>query len=185
VGPRARLSMPSRSGDADRGAAAVEFALLLPIFVMLAFGTLTGGQAYVHKIGLTQAAREGARFGATLPMPPPGGTSIGDWLEQVRLATVSAAGDDFRAGQDSSTMCVAFIYGLDNTKNTKITMTTAGSVTSATTGTTSTCWSDGVNQSDNRVQVEITRQVDLNIGVKVWHPTTTARSVIHYERTAL
>lgn len=163
----------------------MEFAILLPVFVMFALGTVTGGQSYSNKIGLTQAAREGARFGATLSMPPPGGTSIGDWLEQVRLATVAASGDDLRAGQDSSTMCVSFVYGQDATKNTKITMTTSGSVTSATTGSTSTCWSDGVTQADNRVQVEITRQVDLNIGVKVWHPTTTARAVIHYERTAL
>jgi Flp pilus assembly protein TadG len=163
----------------------VEFAILLPVFVMFALGTLTGGQAYSHKIGLTQAAREGARFGATLPMPPPGGSTIGDWLEQVRLATVAAAGDDFRAGQDSSTMCVAFVYGQNATKNTKITMTASGTVTAATTGASSVCWSDGVTQADNRVQVEIVRDVDLNIGVKAWRPAATARSVIHYERTAL
>jgi Flp pilus assembly protein TadG len=58
---RARSSR-SRS---QRGAAAVEFALVVPILVMLLFGITTAGLSYSHAIGVTNAVREGARFGAT------------------------------------------------------------------------------------------------------------------------
>ena len=46
---------------ADRGAAAVEFALLLPLLVMIVFGLIDFGRAINTQITLTQAAREGAR----------------------------------------------------------------------------------------------------------------------------
>ncbi len=50
----------------ERGAAMVEFALILPVLSSLLLGTVTGGAAYNQKITMTDAAREGARFGATL-----------------------------------------------------------------------------------------------------------------------
>ena len=53
-------------GDDERGTALVEFALVLPLVLMLAFGVVTAGLTYNHKIDLTHAAREGARYGATL-----------------------------------------------------------------------------------------------------------------------
>ena len=53
-------------GHADeRGAVAVEFALVLPLLVMLLLGIATTGLSYTHAIGVTNAVREGARFGAT------------------------------------------------------------------------------------------------------------------------
>lgn len=48
-----------RSGE--RGAAAVELALVLPILLMLIFGIIQFGRGYNAKITLTSAAREGAR----------------------------------------------------------------------------------------------------------------------------
>ena len=52
-----------RSNDArDRGAAAVEFALLLPMLLLLIFGIIDFGRALNAQITLTQAAREGARL---------------------------------------------------------------------------------------------------------------------------
>lgn len=52
------------TGDADRGAAAVEFALLLPVLLLLVFGIIDFGRAINAQITLTQAAREGARLAA-------------------------------------------------------------------------------------------------------------------------
>lgn len=49
----------------QRGAAAVEFALVAPMLFMLLFGTITSGLSYSNAIGVTNAVREGARFGAT------------------------------------------------------------------------------------------------------------------------
>ena len=46
----------------DRGAVAVEFALLLPMLLLLVFGIIDFGRALNAQITLTQAAREGARL---------------------------------------------------------------------------------------------------------------------------
>ena len=45
----------------ERGAAAVEFALILPILLLLVLGTIEFGRAYNVQISLTHAARETAR----------------------------------------------------------------------------------------------------------------------------
>jgi len=46
----------------DRGAAVVEFALLLPVLLLLLFGIIDFGRALNAQITITQAAREGARL---------------------------------------------------------------------------------------------------------------------------
>lgn len=50
-----------RSRRGERGAAAVEFALVLPILMLLIFGIVDFGRMLSAKITLTEAAREGAR----------------------------------------------------------------------------------------------------------------------------
>ncbi|HSJ19954.1 MAG TPA: TadE/TadG family type IV pilus assembly protein [Nocardioidaceae bacterium] len=49
----------------ERAAVAVEFALVVPVLVMLLIGTITTGVSYSQALGVTNAVREGARFGAT------------------------------------------------------------------------------------------------------------------------
>lgn len=48
----------------DRGAAAVEFALCLPLLLLLVFGTIDFGRALNAQLTITQAAREGVRLAA-------------------------------------------------------------------------------------------------------------------------
>lgn len=48
----------------EKGASAVEFALILPILIMLVFGIFQFGIAYNNYITITHAAREGARRAA-------------------------------------------------------------------------------------------------------------------------
>jgi Flp pilus assembly protein TadG len=55
----------------ERGAAAVEFALILPILVLLVFGIVEFSLAFNRQQGLHAAAREGARI-ASLPSTPTG-----------------------------------------------------------------------------------------------------------------
>ncbi|MDQ0075008.1 TadE/TadG family type IV pilus assembly protein [Arthrobacter oryzae] len=45
----------------ERGAVAVEFAILLPLLLLLVLGTIEFGRAYTTQISLTNAAREGVR----------------------------------------------------------------------------------------------------------------------------
>lgn len=49
------------AGTRDSGAAAVEFALVLPVLLLILFGIIDFGRAYNMQLALTQAAREGVR----------------------------------------------------------------------------------------------------------------------------
>jgi Flp pilus assembly protein TadG len=53
--------MPSIRSRSERGAAAVEMAIVLPLLVMLIFGIIDLGRAFMTEILLTNAAREGSR----------------------------------------------------------------------------------------------------------------------------
>ena len=55
-----------RRGRGDRGVALVEFAIIAPLVFMLIVGSITGGIAPGQKNSMTNAVREGGRFGATL-----------------------------------------------------------------------------------------------------------------------
>ncbi len=68
------------TGSRDRGSVAVEFALLLPVLLLIVFGTIDFGRAINAQITLTQAAREGARL-----------ASLGDSSSVVTTRTESAA----------------------------------------------------------------------------------------------
>jgi Flp pilus assembly pilin Flp len=46
----------------EKGAAAVEFALVLPIIIMIVFGIVYFGPVYNNWIAITHAARDGARL---------------------------------------------------------------------------------------------------------------------------
>ena len=50
-----------------RGQSIVEFALVLPVFMLLIAGAVEFGRAYFAYAQLLQAAQEGARYGAVLP----------------------------------------------------------------------------------------------------------------------
>jgi hypothetical protein len=56
-----------RSGQS--GGAAVEFALVMPIFVAVMFGMIDYGWYFYQKFTLAAAIREGVRYGATLKEP--------------------------------------------------------------------------------------------------------------------
>jgi Flp pilus assembly protein TadG len=51
-------------GSRDRGAAAVEFAIMLPLLLLIIFGIIDFGRALNAQVTITQAAREGARLTA-------------------------------------------------------------------------------------------------------------------------
>ncbi|WP_347108277.1 TadE family protein [Paenarthrobacter sp. S56] len=47
--------------ESERGAVAVEFALLAPVLVLLVLGIMEFGRAYNAQVSLSNAAREGVR----------------------------------------------------------------------------------------------------------------------------
>jgi Flp pilus assembly protein TadG len=56
--------MMTRTTRTDRGAALVEFAMILPILILLVFGVIEFGRGYHTKSTLTHAARESVRVAA-------------------------------------------------------------------------------------------------------------------------
>lgn len=56
--------MGRRSRRRDDGAAAVEFALVVPLLLILVFGMITYGYLLSFRQGMSQGASEGARAGA-------------------------------------------------------------------------------------------------------------------------
>ena len=74
----------------------VEMAMVAPLAIALLLGILTGGHAYFQKISLVDAARDGARYGASLKVPPGG---IADWRQAVRNRVASLSGGQVTAAQ--------------------------------------------------------------------------------------
>lgn len=58
------------------GVTAIEFAIVLPIFLLLIFGIVEFGIALYDKAVITNASREGARVGIVLRNPKPTLTDI-------------------------------------------------------------------------------------------------------------
>lgn len=52
----------------ERGASAVEFAIVLPVLFLILAGIVDFGRAYQAQVQLTNAAREGARAAVVLPL---------------------------------------------------------------------------------------------------------------------
>ncbi len=65
----------------ERGAAVVEFALVMPLLLTILFGLITTGMAFSDHLSATNATREGARYGAAAPFTV---AAADTWAESVR-----------------------------------------------------------------------------------------------------
>jgi Flp pilus assembly protein TadG len=86
--------------ETERGAALVEFALILPIVVSLLLGFVTGGLAYNKKIAITDAVRGAARYGSTRSDSTTFAANVRDRLVQLSAGELSG-----------SDVCVELIRG--------------------------------------------------------------------------
>jgi hypothetical protein len=167
--------MPSTS-NRERGSALVEFALILPLVLMLAFGVVTAAITYNHKIDLTHAAREGARYGATLAQlqcsgsPNPCGTKT--WAQVVQSVVVQRAFGDITAAD----VCVSLVTGNPGTV-----LASGFSVNSPNAD--GTCYGDGNDDPGKRVQVSIRKTGDKVDGILFKIPVTlTSQATAKFEQ---
>ncbi len=83
---------------------------MLPVLVMLLLGMISAGIAYNQKLDLAHAARQGARYGATLPSTQTfsaGYASPNTWAYGVRQYVVDQSGGTLTAAQ----VCVSLVEG--------------------------------------------------------------------------
>lgn len=92
---------PLASLRSASGAVAVEFALVLPIFLLLLLGMFDFGKVFNYWIDGTHLSHEGARYAAVGKNPGPGGT----------LAESIKARADTGELEDAMTVCVSYPDG--------------------------------------------------------------------------
>ena len=98
----------------ESGAALVEFALVLPILLVLVFGALDFGKAYNYWIDSTHLSASGARWAAVNKNP---GASGGQSLQQYIRSQADSA--ELRNGGTSAVpspvrVCISFPNGTSN-----------------------------------------------------------------------
>jgi Flp pilus assembly protein TadG len=81
---------PRRRWASDRGAAAVEFALVIPILVLVLGGILDFGFIFSQQIALNNAARDAARAGV-VPDLSGAGLSCSDITTRLRTGITNGA----------------------------------------------------------------------------------------------
>lgn len=91
-----RRPRPQLRKQSERGAAAVEFAIVLSLLLMFVFGTIQFGIAFNRNQGLQAAAREGARTASV------GGTQA-NVASRVRQAQSLFTSSDIQVRIESST----------------------------------------------------------------------------------
>jgi Flp pilus assembly protein TadG len=160
-------------GVRERGAMLVEFALLVPVIVLLSFGGSSLLSAYQHSGAIGAAARDGADYGAGLPINHVfDGSTWAHNVEQVMAER--AAGELDARGVE---VCVSLVEG------------SAGDVHVVDVNPAFTTNPDGgpcdaterYPGSARRVQVRITRPATLDL--VAFHKTVklAARATVRYQ----
>lgn len=165
------------ASNGERGSVLVEFGLVVPIFVTLVIGAATLGLSYNANNSLNNAARESARYGATLAVEG----DMSAWLSQVADAAVLAAGGELGNEVPSRQICVAYVHPA-GTATTDQTVAMVRSGAGDTLATGKTCFGDGRPDNERRVQVAVSRESTIQAVVYGSIFEVEAKSVVVYER---
>lgn len=100
--------MPSRAHNRKRcaddgGAAMIEFALVLPLFMVLLLGIVSAGLLWNTRLQIAHATREGARYASTVPVEQ--AFVSGTWADNMRQVVVERSAGDL----DAADICVALV----------------------------------------------------------------------------
>lgn len=145
----------------------VEFALVVPVLAMMLLGLVSAGLLLDADLQLSHAAREGARWGATVPRQQ---TFVsGTWASNLRTLVIEREGGNVTAAQ----VCVALVQG-----NPAVAVSTSHT----TAGGTARCYDDSAaGESGRRVQVSITRTMRFDAVVFSRMQTLTSRATTRHE----
>jgi Flp pilus assembly protein TadG len=158
----------------ERGASMVEFVLIVPVFLMMIFGGITAAMAYEHKAEVVHAVRDGARYGATVPLGQCDTTSVcgsRNWAQLVQYVTSQRSGGTLTTSQ----ICVALV------KDANSVYSRTGGVYS--TATNDTCFDDGGGDTTPRVHVSATKGGDtINLVLGSIPVTLNSKGTARYEQ---
>ena len=159
----------------ERGAVAVEFALVLPVLVMLVLGIVSFGLALNSHVGLSNAVREGARFGATT-------LNDANWADAVvgRTTTVYFNADSPLQGNQ---VCAKLVQWTGATSPAGSPSTKQASACASGVASGEPAVPDGVAVGTCIVKVWAAKPAELNWLLGSSNITLRAQSVSFYERT--
>ena len=158
---------PRRTRD-QRGAAAVEFALVAPMVLMLLFGMISGGMTYSDHLSITNAVREGARFGAAVDYTNANwATSVRSRVQQVYFN----AGDALADGQ----VCVSVVSNAGATLSSAVGTGCGAAPASPASMATGSCVVKVWVRKPHSIVLVVAPPLNLEIG---------AQSVSYYGRSA-
>lgn len=164
----------------ESGAAAVEFAMVLPILVIVVLGIVTGGMSYSNAIGIQNAVREGARFGAT------GDIAQLTWASDVISRVRATQFDDGTTAADSSTsVCVQLFKAPSTVSQWECSIGQDGgpALTMPTSTTDEPAVPANLTAGTCVVRVLAAREFEINGGLTSWSGTIMRGSTALYERT--
>lgn len=175
-----RYLAPSRT-TGERGAALVEFALLLPLLLMLLIGLVSVGVAFNHQLSLTHSAREASRYAATLPVSNfnTEADPMAAWLEEVADRAIASASGSLDPGVPAWEVCVAYVHPSGTLAEDSTTSRIEDE--SGPTAGTLPCFADGRPDTERRVQVVVQREADFNVVVFERTLTLDAEAASRYE----
>jgi Flp pilus assembly protein TadG len=167
------LTRRNRNKKDERGASLVEFALILPVLAAITFGMLSAGVVYNHKMDVTHASREGARYGATVPAAqctPTSNCGGLTWADLVQSVVAERSFGDVTA--TDSQVCVALVTGANSVYSPSSSYSTDGT----------TCYDDGGADTGERVHVKITKTGDkINAVLFRANVTLTSKATAKFE----
>lgn len=97
--------MRSKKSTDQSGAVAVEFALVLPIFLVLVLGIFEMGRAFNIQISLSEAAREAARYAAIHQSDAGYSVAAAQAAGVAAAPSVNLAPGDIAVASSGSTPC--------------------------------------------------------------------------------
>jgi hypothetical protein len=167
----------NRRDSAERGAVVVEFALIAPLLILLVLGVATAGITYSRANGLSNAVREGARFGATADASAPVAAA---WADNV---ISSVRGSQFDDPASETSVCVQiWRVGVGPIANTSKCSLPPGAPTLSAPTTAAARPAVPSGATGCVVRIIASRRLIIDTGFKRMRPVYVAASVSRYER---
>lgn len=175
----------------ERGVALLEFAIVLPLFLMLVLGMVTGGRTYGQKNSISNATREASRQGATLPVS----ASMATWLRTVVVQVRTNATGDLDDSVAGRRICVAYVHPagdsgtVDPNDSTRSVVVGAGPIPATLTPVAGRCtnpdgstFDDGIaDTTQRRVNIVVSRSGEIETGVFRMPLTLQSRAATRFE----